>query len=80
GVEDRERSVQIINHLRPWLPTLLALTANSPISAGRDTGYASWRYVLFGRWPSSGPPPFFESVGHYEDAVAAMLETGVILD
>ncbi|MGG7105185.1 glutamate--cysteine ligase 2 [Rhodococcus sp. 24CO] len=80
GVDDRERAVQIINHLRPWLPTLLALTANSPISSGRDTGYASWRYVLFGRWPSSGPPPYFESAQHYEAAVSAMLETGVILD
>jgi carboxylate-amine ligase len=80
GVDDRERAVQIINRLRPWLPTLLALTANSPISSSRDTGYASWRYVLFGRWPSSGPPPYFESAQHYEAAVSAMLETGVILD
>lgn len=80
GVEDRERAVQIINHLRPWLPTLLALTANSPISAGVDTGYASWRHILFGRWPSSGPPPYFESARHYEDVVGTMLETGVILD
>ncbi|WP_092802928.1 glutamate--cysteine ligase 2 [Rhodococcus globerulus] len=80
GVDDRERAVQIINHLRPWLPTLLALTANSPISGGVDTGYASWRYILFGRWPSSGPPPYFESAQHYEVAVSAMLEAGVILD
>ncbi|MBT2269681.1 MULTISPECIES: glutamate--cysteine ligase 2 [Rhodococcus erythropolis group] len=80
GVEDRERAVQVVNHVRPWLPALLALTANSPISAGADTGYASWRHVLFGRWPSSGPPPYFESVGRYDDVVGTMLETGVILD
>ncbi len=80
GVDDREQAVQIINHLRPWLPTLLALTANSPISGGIDTGYASWRYILFGRWPSSGPPPYFESAQHYEEAVSTMLEAGVILD
>lgn len=80
GVEGREQAVQIINHLRPWLPTLLALTANSPISAGVDTGYASWRYVLYGRWPSCGPPPYFESVDHYDAAVATMLEAGAILD
>ncbi|OYD70171.1 glutamate--cysteine ligase 2 [Rhodococcus sp. OK302] len=80
GVEDREQAVQVINHLRPWLPTLLALTANSPISAGVDTGYASWRYILFGRWPSSGPPPYFESPHDYDAAVATMLETAVILD
>ncbi|MHA6738441.1 glutamate--cysteine ligase 2 [Rhodococcus erythropolis] len=80
GVEDRERAVQVINHLRPWLPTLLALTANSPMSAGVDTGYASWRHIVFGRWPSAGPPPRFESARHYEDVVETMLETGLILD
>lgn len=80
GVQDRDQAVQVINHLRPWLPTLLALTANSPISAGVDTGYASWRHILFGRWPSSGPPPYFESANDYDAAVATMLETAVILD
>lgn len=80
GVEDRRQAVRIINHLRPWLPTLLALTANSPISAGIDTGYASWRYIMYGRWPSCGPPPYFESVNHYDAAIATMLEAGVILD
>lgn len=80
GVEDSEQAVQVINHLRPWLPTLLALTANSPISNGLDTGYASWRYILFGRWPSSGPPPHFTSAHEYAAAVATLLETGVILD
>ncbi|WP_407807623.1 glutamate-cysteine ligase family protein [Staphylococcus aureus] len=49
GVKDREHAVQVINHLRPCLPTLLALTANSPIGSGIDTGCASWRHVLFGR-------------------------------
>lgn len=80
GVDDVEQAVQVINHLRPWLPTLLALTANSPISAGLDTGYASWRYILFGRWPSAGPPPYFESADAYAHAVGSMLETGIILD
>ncbi|ELB92161.1 carboxylate-amine ligase, partial [Rhodococcus wratislaviensis IFP 2016] len=80
GVESRERAVQVSNHLRPWLPTLLALTANSPIAGGVDTGYASWRHLRSGRWPSAGPPPFFDTVADYDAAVAEMLETGVILD
>lgn len=80
GIEDRDQAVRIVNHLRPWLPTLLALTANSPISSGTDTGYASWRYILYGRWPSCGPPPYFESSSHYDAAIATMLESGVILD
>lgn len=80
GVADHEQAVQVNNHLRPWLPTLLALTANSPIAAGSDTGYASWRYILFSHWPSAGPPPYLDSATDYDAAVAAMRESGAILD
>lgn len=80
GIEDRDTALQVSNHLRPWLPTLLALTANSPIHQGRDTGFASWRAMMACRWPCSGPPPWFESVEHYDTVVATMIECGSILD
>jgi glutamate---cysteine ligase / carboxylate-amine ligase len=80
GVPDRERAVQVCNHLRPWLPTLLAMTANSPFSDGRDTGYASWRSVLWAHWPSAGPPPYFQDLQEYETTVARMISTGAMLD
>ncbi|WP_406739666.1 glutamate-cysteine ligase family protein [Streptomyces atratus] len=59
GVPDRERAVFVSNHLRPWLPRLIALSANSPFFCGRDTGYASRRRMMGQRWPVSGPPPYF---------------------
>ncbi|WP_068160663.1 carboxylate-amine ligase [Rhodococcus phenolicus] len=80
AIPDRDAGVRVSNHLRPWLPALLALTANSPIADGRDTGYASWRHVLWTRWPNAGPPPRFESAQHYDAVVATMLEHRVILD
>ena len=52
GVPDPETGVQVLNHVRPWLPMLHAATTNSPFSAGEDTGYASWRSVEWERWPS----------------------------
>ncbi|MFE5707848.1 glutamate--cysteine ligase [Rhodococcus koreensis] len=79
-VPDREMAVQVSNHLRPWLPTLLALSANSPIAANVDTGYASWRHLLWARWPSAGPPPYFRSARHYDAVVERMLDCGSILD
>ncbi|SES08588.1 carboxylate-amine ligase [Lentzea xinjiangensis] len=80
AVPDRETAVQVCNHLRPWLPVLLALTANSPIHHGADTGYASWRSMLISRWPCSGVPPYFTSAEHY-DAVADMLvDSGAVVD
>jgi carboxylate-amine ligase len=80
GVPDREEAVRVSNHLRPWLPHLLALSANSPFWAGHDTGYASWRTLLWGRWPCAGVPPYFTSAAHYDDVVAGLKETGMVLD
>ncbi|MFI9816813.1 carboxylate-amine ligase [Saccharothrix variisporea] len=76
GVPDPETAVQVCNHVRPWLPVLGALTANSPIACGRDTGYASWRSVVWSRWPSAGPPPYFESAADYERTCAMLMESG----
>ncbi|WP_248961783.1 carboxylate-amine ligase [Sphaerisporangium perillae] len=80
GIADREEAVQVSNHVRPWLPLLQALTANSPITDGMDTGYASWRAMQWARWPSAGPPPFFLSAEHYENLLAGLRASGAILD
>jgi carboxylate-amine ligase len=79
AMPDRELGVRIINHVRGWLPALLAAGANSPFD-GLDTGYASWRYQAWSQWPSAGPPPVFASLDDYESTVDAMLRSGAILD
>ncbi|WP_260613683.1 glutamate--cysteine ligase [Streptomyces sp. WAC07061] len=80
GVPDLETALQAGNHLRPRLPALIALAANSPFWQGRDTGYASWRTMAWARWPAAGPPPYVESRAHFESLVAALTATGGILD
>lgn len=80
AVPSREAAIQVSNRLRPWLPTLLALTANSAVYRNADTGYASWRSVLWARWPSAGPPPQFDSVDEYDGVVRMLLDTGAMLD
>ncbi|WP_407676293.1 carboxylate-amine ligase [Plantactinospora alkalitolerans] len=80
GVPEPEIAVQVLNHLRPALPILHAATANSPFYEGRDTGYASWRSVLWERWPSVAPTPWLESYRHYEGFVDELIGTGMLLD
>ena len=80
AVPSREVAIRVSNRLRPWLPLLLALTANSAIYRNTDTGYASWRSVLWARWPSAGPPPQFDSVDEYDAAVQMLHDAGVVLD
>lgn len=80
AVPQRDTAVQISNFLRPWLPVLLALTANSALYDGKDTGYSSWRSVLWSRWPSAGPPPFLHSYDHYRQLVGDLSDIGAIID
>ena len=80
AVPDREAAIRVGNRLRPWLPLLLALTANSAVYRNTDTGYASWRGILWQRWPSAGPPPEFESAAEYDAVVRMLQETGAMLD
>ncbi|MFY1654430.1 carboxylate-amine ligase [Solwaraspora sp. WMMB762] len=77
---DRERAVQVGNHLRPYLPVLLTLTANSPFWDNRDSGYASWRTMTWPRWPVAGPPPRFDSAAHYDRVVDSLLAAGALVD
>lgn len=79
-IPSRDAAVAVSNWLRPWLPAMLALTANSAIYRGADTRHASWRYMLWNHWPSAGPPPYFESVADYDRAVAILLDSGAIFD
>ncbi|HEY0495751.1 MAG TPA: glutamate--cysteine ligase [Kutzneria sp.] len=80
SIPDAATGLRISNHIRPWLPVLLALTANSPFHNGDDTAYASWRHVLWTRWPSAGPPPHFDSVDAYESRVDALTAAGAAMD
>lgn len=70
----------MMDRIRGWLSPLLALSANSPFWQGVDSGYASFRSQVWGRWPSAGPTELFGSAENYRDTVLAMLDSRTILD
>ena len=80
GIEDREAAVQVMNRARPWLAVILALSANSPFWLGEDTGYASYRTNLFGRFPMTGTPHDFASRAEFDELVASLTSAEVIED
>jgi glutamate---cysteine ligase / carboxylate-amine ligase len=80
GIPDRDSGVGALNRIRPWLPVLVALGANSPLWDGGDTGFASWRTLVFDRWPVSGPPPAFADAADYSARTQALHDAGAILD
>jgi carboxylate-amine ligase len=80
GVADRDTAVAVVNHLGPWLPTLLALSVNSPFHDERDTGYGSWRIVQQSRFPGSGLAPYFRDHAAFQAEVGRLVECGVLAD
>ncbi|MCF3180386.1 glutamate--cysteine ligase [Streptomyces polychromogenes] len=80
GTLDVDTAVAVSNRVRPWLPTLIALAANSPFWGGRDTGHSSWRAMAWSGWPSAGPPPHFPSTAHFRHSVQTLLGSGAALD
>ena len=80
SIRGRDEGVAVLDRIRPWLPVLLALTANSPFAEGEDTGHASWRTIAWHQWPVAGPNPIFGSVERYDDHERRLLASGVVLD
>ncbi|MGK3943950.1 glutamate--cysteine ligase [Streptomyces caeruleatus] len=79
-IPDRDTAVAVMCAVSPWLPALLALSASSPLWQGADTGYASWRTLLWQRWPTAGPVGCFTDAADYDAAVGDLVRAGVISD
>ena len=54
---DPESALRAFEAVVPWLPTLLALSANSPFAEGMDTGRRSERAERLLELPTGGTPP-----------------------
>ncbi|MGH3882030.1 MAG: carboxylate-amine ligase [Pseudonocardiaceae bacterium] len=80
GIENRDTAIQVMNRVRPWLPVLSALSSSSPFWMGEDTGYASYRTMIWERWPMAGIPPEFRSFDHYKKGVKLLIDTGTSAD
>jgi glutamate---cysteine ligase / carboxylate-amine ligase len=79
-VPDRDVAVQVVRRVAPYLPTLLAISASSPYWRGRDSGYASFRSMVWSRWPTAGPPGHVETGAEYDAMVAELIASGTISD
>jgi glutamate---cysteine ligase / carboxylate-amine ligase len=79
-ISSDEEGIAALDRIQPWLPVLLALSANSPFWQGDDSAYASFRYQAWGRWPTSGPTETFGTAENYHSTVRQMVLTDTVLD
>jgi glutamate---cysteine ligase / carboxylate-amine ligase len=80
GMADPEETIYVANGLRPYVPLLIALSANSPLWRGQPTGLMSSRVPIFRAFPRVGLPPRFEGWRDFERRVETMSESGLIED
>ncbi len=80
GMGGADETVHVANNLRPYVPLLIALSANSPLWRGEPTGLMSSRVPIFRAFPRVGLPPRFASWTDFESRVEFLVEGGVIED
>ena len=81
GVNGADRAVRVCDRLRPVLPLLLAVSANSPYVDGRDSGLHSARTQIFTKsFPRCGIPDAFGSWKTWADYVNVLLRTNSIIE
>ncbi|MEZ5102092.1 MAG: YbdK family carboxylate-amine ligase [Thermoleophilia bacterium] len=80
GCDDLESLIAAANRARSSIPELLALSGNSPFSAGIDTGFASARAQIVAGFPRSGLPPAFAGWRAFERYVDAGRRAGILAD
>ena len=80
GMPSPEDCWQCLEGILPWLPVVLALSANSPWYAGEVTGFASNRAPVLAELPRAGGPPAFDSYAEWEAWVERLVRFGLAED
>jgi glutamate---cysteine ligase / carboxylate-amine ligase len=80
GVPDPEEAVRLLNGFRNQVPLLLALSANSPFSNGRDSGFASMRTSIFQGFPRTGTARWFADYADYVRTIDVLIASGALPD
>jgi carboxylate-amine ligase len=77
GVASADACMSTLEAVLPWLPVLLAVSANSPFVAGRETGLASTRAEILALLPRAAAPPVFSSYSDWEHYAERLVELGL---
>jgi carboxylate-amine ligase len=81
GIQGGDRAIKVCDRLRPVLPMLLAISANSPYVDGQDSGLHSARTQTFTKsFPRCGVPDPFHTWRDWQDYVQLLLDTNSIVE
>ncbi len=78
GIPDRDLRIDIMNQMRYFMPHILTLSTSSPFWRGEDTGFKSYRSIVFEDLPRTGTPEFFDSASAFDRYVDILIKSGCI--
>ncbi len=80
GIHDNETRIDLMNHLRYFVPHLLMLSTSSPFWEGENTGLKSYRLSVMHELPRTGMPGRFGSWFDYANTVEVLTSADIIED
>ena len=80
GIKDLDLRIDIMNQMRYFMPHILALSTSSPFWQGNDTGFKSFRSIIFEDLPRTGIPEIFESYQDYKNYTKTLIKCNSISD
>ena len=81
GIRGADRAIAVCDRLRPILPELLAISANSPFLDGRPSGLHTARTQIFTKsFPRCGIPDVIGDFNAWADYVELLARTGSIVE
>ncbi len=80
GMQSADECWRCLEAILPWLPVVLAMSANSPWFAGVLNGMASNRAPILAELPRAGAPPAFASYVEWEAWIERLVALGVVED
>lgn len=77
GMVSGEDAIYVMRRLKPFLPLLIAVSANSPFWRGSESNFASYRHRILSASRSYGIPPSFNSWRQFDAFFATVSHAGV---
>ncbi len=78
GVDSGDKAIQMCDRLLRHLPTLMALSSNSPHWCGENSGLHSYRSKLMESLPTAGMPETLRNWSEYIWLIEHLISTGFI--
>jgi carboxylate-amine ligase len=80
AVRNPGEAIYVNNHIRPFLPLVLALSANSPFWQAEETGLMATRTRIFDAMPRTGMPTRFANWTDFTQTLERLKAVGSIED